>query len=211
MGKAKSGGEGRGEEAHASNPTGSTSAPMYQPLSLTLSPEAGRGKRPTARGGSAKMRPYAEFRIRAHLAGTPGPPACSRLCVIRNPGGPPVNTHLLSHIHAEENHRRTQNPLRTIRRQGVAAAVSRRILSATKMAPTDSWTPSPPLEAHHSPQVRQSFLNPNGIVSSSPGLRAASYPGLRARSAFNPERVVARCRSFASLGRSGGVLQPFQG
>jgi hypothetical protein len=27
--------EGRGEEAHTSNPTGSTSARMYEPLSLT--------------------------------------------------------------------------------------------------------------------------------------------------------------------------------
>src|ERR1039458_1820481 len=33
--------------------------------------------------------------------------------------------------------------------------------------------------ACHYPQVRLSFLNPKGIVSSSPGLRAASYPGKR--------------------------------
>ena len=71
--------------------------------------------------------------------------------------------------------------------------------------------PSPLLKAYLSPQVRRSLLNPNGIVSSSPGLRAASYPGLRSQSVFNPERVVARRRFLASLGPSGRVLQPFQG
>ena len=35
--------------------------------------------------------------------------------------------------------------------------------------------------AYLSPQVRKPFLNPKGIVSSSPGLRAASYPGKSAR------------------------------
>jgi hypothetical protein len=71
--------------------------------------------------------------------------------------------------------------------------------------------PSPLPKACLSPQVRQSFLNPNGIVASSPGLRAASYPGLRSRSVFNPERVGARCSFLVSLGPLGRVLQPFQG
>jgi hypothetical protein len=71
--------------------------------------------------------------------------------------------------------------------------------------------PSPLLKAYLSPQVRRSLLNPNGIVSSSPGLRAASYPGLGSQSVFNPERVVARRRFLASLGPLGRVLQPFQG
>src|ERR1035441_2681228 len=41
--------------------------------------------------------------------------------------------------------------------------------------------------------------NPEGIESSSSGLRAASYPGLRSWSVFNPERVALRLRFFASL------------
>jgi len=40
------------------------------------------------------------------------------------------------------------------------------------------------------PHTPRSF-NPNGIVSSSPGLRAASYPGKPNRKANNPERVVS--------------------
>ena len=50
--------------------------------------------------------------------------------------------------------------------------------------------PSPLLKAYLSPQVRRSLLNPNGIVSSSPGLRAASYPGCAAGGWVNPEWVA---------------------
>jgi hypothetical protein len=55
---SSSGGEGWGEEAHTSNPTEAASPPVHEPLSLTLSPLAGRGKCPATHGGSAKMRPY---------------------------------------------------------------------------------------------------------------------------------------------------------
>src|ERR1035437_8236838 len=40
-------------------------------------------------------------------------------------------------------------------------------------------TPTLSPRACHYPQVRLPFLNPKGIVSSSPGLRAASYSGKR--------------------------------
>src|ERR1019366_274617 len=37
----------------------------------------------------------------------------------------------------------------------------------------------------------ESLRNPEGIVSSSPGLRAASYPGKRESTAVNPNGVAA--------------------
>src|ERR1035438_1737068 len=49
-----------------------------------------------------------------------------------------------------------------------------------------------------SPLNRQSFLNPKGIVASSPGLRGTSYPGLHSPTPFNPERVAARPGFLAS-------------
>jgi hypothetical protein len=42
-------------------------------------------------------------------------------------------------------------------------------------------------------------FNPNGIASSSPGLRAASYPGKKIETLSNPERVVA-ARVIAQCG-----------
>ncbi len=56
---SSSGGEGRGEEADCSQPAEHARPPRNEPLSLTLSPQAGRGKAPASLGDGVKMRPDA--------------------------------------------------------------------------------------------------------------------------------------------------------
>ena len=55
---------------------------------------------------------------------------------------------------------------------------------------TDSGAPSP-LRLAITHISRPQEVNPKGIPSQSPGLRAASYPGLDAKMSLNPNGVVA--------------------
>src|ERR1039458_7438466 len=61
----------------------------------------------------------------------------------------------------------------------VSARKLRNIGSRSRADAVFPLTPTLSPRACHYPQVRLPFLNPKGIVSSSPGLRAASYPGER--------------------------------
>src|ERR1035441_9024434 len=61
----------------------------------------------------------------------------------------------------------------------VSARKLRNIGSRSRADAVFPLTPTLSPRACHYPQVRLPFLNPKGIVSSSPGLRAASYPGKR--------------------------------
>ena len=54
-------------------------------------------------------------------------------------------------------------------------------LQGYRLAKISEAFPQSGPRAYLSPQVRKPYLNPKGIVSSSPGLRAASYPGKSAR------------------------------
>ncbi len=56
---SSSGGEGRGEEADRSYGAEHASLPTNEPLSLTLSPQAGRGNAPARLGGGIRIRRFA--------------------------------------------------------------------------------------------------------------------------------------------------------
>ena len=62
--------------------------------------------------------------------------------------------------------------LRAPLRANACSGNFRRRWACTRSPPKAAWHPK------HYPQVGEAFFNPEGIVSSSPGLRGTSYPGL---------------------------------
>src|SRR5437667_4887707 len=92
----------------------------------------------------------------------------------------------------------------------LGTAITRKIEMVRRVCPQRDVAKTKTLERRHSEAERlhlHAFSNPNGIVSSSPGLRGTSYPGWQWGSRFNPERVAANVPCSGSW----PAPQPFQG